>query len=310
MPGAGFRHIRRRRSEPRIASAGRAQRAGAALLLAGSLLALTHAAQAAAPPAGVPARLDDRCWALSFEDDFDTLDLWSEESQDGQWRTRYIWGRDTIINNELQYYIDPREHGMSPFDVNDGILSIIASPTPESLRDRIPSPYVSGVLTTEKGFNHQYGRFEVRARVPSGKGLWSAFWLLPSFDRWPEGVAVLPEIDVMEHLGDEPSTYHASYHTNQSGELASYPYDHTVRDNLTRDFHLYSVIWTADTVSWYLDGEHVISRDTPDDFTRPVHMLLNLAVGGNWPGAPDSGTRFPARLMVDFVRHYEEAPCG
>ena len=270
--------------------------------------ASTHA-QAPQRPAEVPARLDDQCWSLTFEDEFDTLDLWSDESQSGQWRTRYIWGRDTIINNELQYYIDQREHGVSPFEIQDGILSIIAMRTPDTLRTRVPSVYVSGVLTTEKGFNHQYGRFDVFARVPSGKGLWSAFWLLPSFDRWPEGVAVLPEIDVMEHLGNEPFTYHASYHTNQSGSLESFPHDHTGRADLTRDFHLYSVVWTAERVSWYLDGQHVISRPTPRDFTRPVHLLLNLAVGGNWPGAPDSRTHFPARFRVDYVRHYRQVPC-
>ena len=218
-----------------------------------------------------------------------SLSLWDDAKaaadQQGLWRTRYIWGRDTIINNELQYYLDPTQQSYSPFETNNGILSIKAMPTPDELRASVNGqPYVSGVLTTEKTFAQQYGRFEVLAKVPEGQGLWSAFWLLPSFEQWPEGVAVLPEIDVMEHLGHQRNTYHTTLHTNQTGPLTSHPYDHTMKQALVDDFHLYSVVWTPQFVSWYLDGQWKVSHPTPRDFTRPVHFLLNLAVGGNWPG--------------------------
>ena len=178
--------------------------------------------------------LIDQCWSLSFEDTFDALSLWDESAASsdaaGVWRTRYIWGRETIINNEQQFYIDPTQYDYSPFQINDSILSITAAPTPRALRGVVEGqPYVSGVLTSEKSFAQQHGRFEVRAKVPEGQGLWSAFWLLPSFKQWPEGIAILPEIDVMEHLGHQLNTYHTTLHTNQTGSLTSHPYDHTVK---------------------------------------------------------------------------------
>lgn len=251
--------------------------------------------------------LDDSCWDMSFEEPFEKLSLWSESEPSGMWRTRYIWARETIINNEQQFYIDPVEHGISPFSIDDDVLNIAAMPTPRALRGVVAGqPYVSGVLTTEKSFSQQYGRFEVLARVPAGQGLWSAFWLLPSFKQWPEGVAVLPEIDVMEHLGHQRNTYHTTLHTNQSGPLTSHPYDHTVNADLTAGFHLYSVVWTPESVRWYLDGTWMASHPTPKDFTRPVHFLLNLAVGGNWPGSPDATTEFPAHYQIDHVRAWTD----
>ncbi len=254
------------------------------------------------------AQIDQSCWVQTFTDEFNSLDLWNAENNTGQWRTRYIWDRDTIINNELQYYIDPTEHGLSPFSIEDSILKITASRTPVELKEKTKNqPYVSGVLTSENGFSQQYGRFEVRAKPPKGQGLWSAFWLLPSFDSWPAGVAVLPEIDVMEHLGHEPETFHTTLHTNQHGKLDSHPYDHTLDTDLTEDFHVYSVVWDSKTVNWYIDYNKVASHPTPKDYTRPVHFLLNLAVGGTWPGSPDRTTILPASFDIDYVRAYKLA---
>ncbi|MCK5923760.1 MAG: family 16 glycosylhydrolase, partial [Methylococcales bacterium] len=99
---------------------------------------------------------------------------------------------------------------------------------------------------------------------------------------------------------------HTTLHTNQTGKLTSHPYDHTTSDDLTKDFHLYSVVWTKERVYWYLDGDPVASHPTPDDYKRPVHFLLNLAVGGSWPGAPDDKTEFPARYRIDKVVAWEE----
>lgn len=275
-----------------------------AMLIATTLVA-TILSTGAAAQQGKP--LVDTCWSLSFEDNFEQLSLRNSASPSGRWHTRYIWDRDVIINNEQQFYIDPDEHGYSAFSINDGVLSIEARPTPRALRGVVEGqPYVSGVLTTEKSFSQQYGRFEVRAQVPSGQGLWAAFWLLPSFDQWPAGVAILPEIDVMEHLGHEPNVYHTTLHTNQTGPLTSHPYDHTVATDLSDAFHLYSVVWTPEFVSWYLDGEFKVKHPTPEDFTRPVHFLLNLAVGGNWPGSPDGTTQFPAIFKVDYVKAWTD----
>ncbi len=253
--------------------------------------------------------INDACWQQSFSDDFNTLDLWDANTGTGQWKTSYIWGSDIIINNELQYYIDPRTHGINPFSIDNGILNITAQKTPAALVESVKNqPYISGSLTTENGFSQKYGRFEARVKVPRGKGLWSAFWLLPSFDQWPEGVAVLPEIDVMESLGHEHNTFHTTLHTNQNGKLESHPYDHTINTRISDNFHLYSVIWTPEKVEWYLDKQKVASHPTPSDFTQPVHFLLNLAVGGTWPGSPDRSTVFPASYQVDYVRAFVEKP--
>ncbi len=260
------------------------------------------------PAAGAanPEQLIDACWQETFKEEFDELRLWNPETRTGDWKTSYIWGSDIRINNELQYYIDPAQHGYSPFSLNDSILTITARPTPPDLRSKINNmPYISGALTTEEGFSQKFGRFEVRAKVPRGKGLWSAFWLLPSFESWPEGVAILPEIDVMESLGNEPNTFHTTLHTNQTGKLTSHAYDHTVDSRLSENFHLYSVVWTAETVSWYFNATKVAEHPTPKDFTQPKHFLLNLAVGGNWPGNPDSSTRFPAEYKIDYVRAWQ-----
>ena len=266
---------------------------------------------AVAPTAAVteePPALEERCWRETFVDGFDALDLYDEASGEGRWRTRYIWGRDTIINRERQYYLDPVEHGFSPFEIADGVLTISARPTPASLAGRVAGqPYVSGVLTSERSFAQKHGRFEARVRVPSGQGLWPALWLLPTFDTWPEGVAVLPEIDIMEILGHETDTLHTTLHTNQSGALTSHGYAHRAGTDLADDFHLYSVVWTPQAVHWYLDERPVASHPAPADFTRPVHFLMNLAVGGGWPGNPDASTAFPAEYAIDHVRAWESS---
>lgn len=255
------------------------------------------------PPAS--RRLDDDCWTRRFHDDFDTLSLFDADTGEGIWHPRYIWGNDIVINQELQYYVDPRVVEHDPFELDDGILDIVARATPSTL-DGVPEdrPYVSGLLTTEKSFSQFEGRFDIVAQVPAGQGLWAAFWMLPSFPSWPEGIDILHEIDVMEFLGHEPSVYHTTLHTNENGELESYPAAQRARQPLDRGFHRYSVVWHAETVSWYLDGEPVHSERTPDDYDRPKHLLINLAVGGSWPGNPDGSTRFPARFRIDSVSTY------
>ncbi|MFK8082859.1 MAG: family 16 glycosylhydrolase [Granulosicoccus sp.] len=275
-----------------------------------TVLAMLCVSLASAQSVKGPETLDDSCWQVSFEDPFDNLSLWNEalpatSDSQGRWRTQYIWPRDVIINDEQQFYIDPSLHGMSAFSVTEGVLSITAQPTPRALRGEVSGqPYISGVLTTEKSFSQKHGRFEVRAQVPEGQGFWSAFWLLPSFERWPEGVAVLPEIDVMEHLGHQPNVFHTTLHTNQTGPLTSHPYDHTEDNSLSDTFNVYSVVWNEKSVNWYLNGKWRAAHPTPADFTQPVHFLINLAVGGTWPGSPDASTEFPASFQIDYVRAY------
>jgi len=248
--------------------------------------------------------LDKRCAELTFEEPFDKLSLW--DGKHGIWKTRYIWGNETTINGELQYYLQPAKDHISPFQIDNGILRIEAKPAPPSLQRAVTGnrPYTSGLLTTEKSFSQRYGRFEIRARFPRGKGLWPAFWMLPTFEQWPKGIDILPEIDVVEFLGHEPNRFHTTVHSNQSGKLVSDATHHRSRSNLTTDFHVYAVEWDEHRIRWYLNDRLLASKPTPRDLHQPMHMLVNLAVGGNWPGAPDKTTRFPAFFEIDHIRVY------
>ncbi len=250
------------------------------------------------------------CLTLTFEEEFDAANT-TQGVPDG-WKTSYIWGNDITINNELQYYLQPDKNQASPFRIKQGILSIVARPASAQQRDTLPAgrQFTSGLLTTENLFAQKYGRFEIRAKMPRGQGLWPAFWLLPKFDKWPEGIAILPEIDVVEFLGHQPRTFHTTVHSNQSGSLKSRAQEHPTRKDLTAAFHDYAVEWDATEIRWYLDGKQLTKEATPRDLRQPMYLLLNLAVGGNWPGKPDASTQFPAYFMIDRVRVYQiDAKC-
>ena len=250
------------------------------------------------------------CLTLTFEEAFDADN--TAHGIPAGWKTSYIWGNDIAINNELQYYLQPDKNQPSPFRIRQGVLSIIARPLSSHLRDTLPAgrQFTSGLISTENLFAQKYGRFEIRAKMPQGRGLWPAFWLLPKFDQWPEGIAVLPEIDVVEFLGHQPTTLHTTVHSNQSGSLKSRAHEHQSKTDLTAAFHDYAVDWDATEIRWYLDGKQLAVEATPRDLRQPMYLLINLAVGGNWPGKPDANTRFPAHFMIDRVRVYQiDAKC-
>jgi beta-glucanase (GH16 family) len=163
-----------------------------------------------------------------------------------------------------------------------------------------PLPYCSGVLTSRTRFFQRYGYFEMRARLPHGRGLWPAFWLLPKGGGWP------PEIDVMEVLGHDPATLYASVHWKAQGNESITNKAHTA--DLSAGFHIYGLSWHPDLLRWYVDGMEVARTSTPPGLDKPMYLLVNLAVGGkkSWPGAPDAGTVFPARMIVDYIRAYRD----
>jgi len=175
-------------------------------------------------------------------------------------------------------------------------LKITASPTPPAIRPELRNyAYLSGVITTQPSFSQTYGYFEMRAQLPEGKGLWPAFWLLPKDGSWP------PEIDVMESVGDPSVVYMTSHSKTQEPkgvEARIAPHA----------FHVFAVSWGPHQLIWYIDGSEVARQPTPADMHKPMYMLANLAVGGNWPGAPDATTHFPAVLMIDYIRAYRFAP--
>jgi len=232
----------------------------------------------------------------TFDEEFDTLDLRQANDPDGRWSTHFEWGGRTLpTNGEMQVYVD-RNYlglGLEPFSVKGGVLTITARHASSELAARLGGhPYTSGLLTTAHSFSQTYGYFETRARLPAGKGLWPAFWLLPTDQSWP------PEIDIFELLGDHPDRLHLALHSRAA---PNWGFEAAVAD-LSKDFHVYGLMWGPHTIAWYLDGTELAHADTPADMHRPMYILLDLAVGGTWPGAPDGTTHFPAEMKIDYVR--------
>ncbi|WP_316213390.1 MULTISPECIES: glycoside hydrolase family 16 protein [unclassified Bradyrhizobium] len=262
----------------------------------------------------VQIELDRSGLVSSFADEFDQLSLDLEDGAPtpGRWRTNFGYGGPTSVhsrtlvnNGELEVYVDPKFAGtgstslnLNPFRTGSGKLDIVAEPLDEKVRSVAwGRSYASGLLTTKASFSQQYGVFEIRAKVPRGKGLWPAFWLLPANGAWP------PELDVLEILGDNPSKVYMSWHSNAGGKHSFETKPIDIPD-ASADFHTYSVEWTKDTINWFFDDIEVASAPTPQDLHQPMYMLINLAVGGGWPGAPNAWTKFPALYSIDWVRAY------
>ena len=228
---------------------------------------------------------------LRFDDEFDSF-VSSPTGTEG-WMTQggAFW-RTLSTNDELEYYSDSSV-GISPFSVAGGVLTITAAPGPNPLG----LPYNSGIITTEKSFNFEYGLVEVRARLPAGAGLWPAIWLLPSDLSWP------PEIDIMEMLGDHPGQIYASTHSGKNN-IGSTEQVH-VGDTI-QAFHTYALEWEPDHITWFFDGNAIRTTATPSDMHQPMYLLINLGIGGprSWPGAPTGVGEFPARMQIKHVRIY------
>lgn len=270
------------------------------------LLAFPHAGSAACTlfdPVG-------QGWTPSFVEDF--ADFTPQEG--GRWATSFVWGGRTIpTNNELQVYVDPayagdgdRPLGLNPFVRERDGLAITAMPVEGDGRGAITGfAYTSGLLTTATSFRQTYGYFEIRAKLPAGKGLWPAFWLLQPDGKWP------PEIDVFEVLGQDPGRRQMTVHSADRGRHWSK--STTIRvDDTSAAFHDYGVLWSADRLVWYHDRCPVAETTTPADLHEPMYMLINLAVGG-LAGKPDHATRFPAKLLIQRVIVYAlpgDSPSG
>jgi len=239
----------------------------------------------AAPP-GNPSE-----WVMTFSDEFDgtSLDL-------SKWATTYAGGGRTN-NDELEWYVDNAQI------VSNGTLKLVAKH--ESAHSGFP--YTSGMISGHKSFSQMYGYFEIRMKIPAGKGFWPAFWLLPLPNAWP------PEIDVMENLGHDTHTIYMTHHyaTNYpnvgGGKGGQHGGAYTGPD-YSADFHTYGVEWSATAIVWYFDGveryrstEHIPLAGY--GFTG-MYVIANLAVGGSWPGAPDASTVFPNQLEIDYIRVY------
>jgi len=228
---------------------------------------------------------------LSFDDEFNTFDT-------TKWKTTDYWNNRTLSGNgEQEWYSDTASNGYNPFSVSaDGVLTITAEPTPAGIYSN-GLPYVSGEITTAQHYYQQYGYFELRAQLPAGKGLWPAFWMLPSNGSWP------PEYDIFEVLGhDTDSIYQTSHWKGSAGDHRSAGANYAAQVDSATGFHTYGFEWDAKEVKWYVDG--VLTQTQINRVNMPMYTLINLAVGGYWPGNPDGTTLFPAHMQLDYMRIY------
>ncbi len=218
------------------------------------------------------------------------------------------WG-----NQELEYYTDrPRNASLN----GEGALAVQALRETYAGPDGVTREYTSARLKTQGKFEQAYGRFEARLKVPRGQGLWPAFWMLGN-DIGASGWPLCGEIDVMENIGREPSTVHGTIHgpgySGASGIGA--PFILSGGASVADDFHVFAVEWEPAAIRFYVDASLYATR-TPADlpagqrwvFDHPFFLLLNVAVGGSWPGSPDATTVFPQTMLVDYVRVYRRQP--
>ncbi|GEN54487.1 glycosyl hydrolase family 16 [Halobacillus faecis] len=223
-------------------------------------------------------------WSVIFHNEFikkDDLKNWVTED----------WAAEK--NNELQYYTP------SNILLDDGFL--IISSKKERFKGR---EYTSGALHTKGEFSFLYGRVEMRAKLPTGKGIFPAFWMMPDQDNvW------LPEIDIMEHLGHESNKIWTVLHwENEEGELRSKASYHEGSD-YSKDFHRYGVEWSTNEIKWMVDDEVIFAvhkRDGAVIPDEPMYLYLNTAIGGNWPGSPREETEFPQQFLIDYVRVFQK----
>jgi len=244
---------------------------------------------------GVPSGYE-----LVFSDEFDRSSVDSSK-----WNTRYRWGPNWIINNEEQYYIDSLNDpnfGESPFRHGSGRLTIRAVRTPGNLRSKSREQnYLSGAMTTHGKFRMKYGYVEMRARLPRGKGLWPAFWLLHDTDNGNR-----PEIDVMENLGDNTRLVYQTYHHYDNGNLRSTPSYRAPGPDYASSFHTFGMLWEPGRISWYVDGNVTNVYENGNVASEDMYLLVNLALGGAWAGSPDGSTSFPAEFQIDYIRAYQQ----
>ena len=265
------------------------------LLVSGLALAACGGETAVLAPA-TPTPIGYRAgWQLSWHDEFDGPEIdaanWTQETGGNGWG-----------NAELQFYTNKPDNAF----IEDGHLVIQALQQNHQGRK-----FTSARMITKEKFEQAYGRFEARLKIPHEQGVWPAFWTLGGdIDEvgWPQ----CGEIDIMENIGSEPAIVHGTVHgpgysgANGVGAAYSLPDGRSFTD----DFHIYAIEWESTAIRWYVDDiltNTITTDDVPGKwvYDHPVFILLNVAVGGYWPGSPDDTTVFPQRMLVDYVRVYE-----
>lgn len=234
--------------------------------------------------------------------------VWSDEfnykglPESSKWS--YDTGNDGWGNNELQFYTSKR---LENARVENGNLII------EAVKEKYESSnYSSARLVSKQKGDWTYGRIEVRARLPHGKGTWPAIWMLPTdwaYGDWPKS----GEIDIMEFVGYMPDSAFGSIHTAlYNHSIGTQSTKGVFQNDLDSAFHLYSIQWEKEKIDFFIDGKkyHSFSNNGQGSgawpFDKPFHIILNMAVGGNWGGKMGvDDSIFPQQMLIDYVRVYQ-----
>jgi len=247
--------------------------------------------------------IKDERWELVWSDEFNTLKI-----DDTKWKfdigNNNGWG-----NGEWEYYTDRKNAW-----IENGMLVIEARNETVKDGNKVYN-YTSTRMKTEGKFTVQYGKVEARIKFPYGKGLWPAFWMLGSNFRYV-GWPTCGEIDIVEFLGHDKWTAYGTLHG--PGYFGTNGIGNKIRlepptPDFTADFHVFGIMWDEEKIVWYVDNTvyHVVTKAAVESrgkawvFDGDFFIILNLAVGGYWPGYPTAETKFPARMYVDYVRVYQ-----
>jgi len=244
-------------------------------------------------------------WQLAWSDEFNGPDGSAVDST--KWT--FDVGGKGWGNNELETYTNRTANA----HVERGSLLIKATKETFTGADNITRDYTSARLLTKHKFSQAFGHFEARIKIPFGQGIWPAFWMLgDNIDtaHWPN----CGEVDIMENIGREPSVVHGTFHGPgySGGKGIGAAYALTGGKKFSDDFHTFALEWEPKVMRFYVDGNLYQTR-TPADlppgaswvFDHPFFIILNVAVGGDWPGTPDTSTVFPQQMLVDYVRVYK-----
>jgi beta-glucanase (GH16 family) len=274
------------------------------IMLAGQDCCMADAAQSEQAD---PYDSYDPEWELVWSDEFD-----GDSIDSMNWTYDIGTGSNGWGNRELQYYTERAENAR----IEDGSLVIEARQ--EAFEG---SAYTSARLKTEGLQSFRYGRIEASIRLPEGVGIWPAFWMLG--DNFSEvGWPYSGEIDIVELVGgpEEPDSgrgdrvVHGTVHWFDEDQSLKQSSGHAFASSdgaFSEGFHEFAIEWEPEYIHWFVDGERyhsvAISEDSMVEFQRSFFLLLNIAVGGNWPGSPDESTTFPQRMTIDYIRYYQDA---
>lgn len=246
-------------------------------------------------------------WSMIFHDEFD-----GSAVDPKNWSTCYWWANEangcTIETNGALEWYQPGN-----LIVNNGTVKLRAEKKTVQGSDGKTYQYTSGMISSggiepvvAPEFTYTYGYAEIRARVPKGKGLWPAFWALPAPSSPRSPPSRLPEIDIMEILGDTSHTTLMNYHYDNGVGPEGYSETTWTGPDFSADWHTFALDWEPTAIKWYVDGfERHRYSDATKIASQPLYLVLDLAVGGDWAGSPDSSTPFPSDFEIDYVRVWQ-----